>query len=144
MNMTNIPIGVKIHPIALLSVVDHHERTVGNKKKKRAVGVLLGENVNGVLEVTNSYAVPFDELRSKKGVWFFDHNYHEAMYDMFKKINIKEKVLGWYATGKTFLKHDIWINELFAKYTSNPVLIIIDVEGKNSIELPTKAFYSDL
>lgn len=64
MNNTEIPIGVKIHPIALLSVVDHHERTVGNKKNKRGVGVLLGENVNGVLEVTNSYAVPFDEFHS--------------------------------------------------------------------------------
>ena len=43
------PIGVKMHPIALLGVVDHFERTVGNKPKKRAVGALLGENNKGVL-----------------------------------------------------------------------------------------------
>lgn len=56
-----LPIGVKVHPIALLSIVDHHERTVGDKKNKRALGVLLGENVKGVYEITNSYALPFDE-----------------------------------------------------------------------------------
>lgn len=55
------PLGVKVHPIVLLSIVDHHERTVGSKKNKRALGVLLGENINGIYEVTNSYALPFDE-----------------------------------------------------------------------------------
>ena len=42
------PIGVKIHPIALLSIVDHHERSVGIKMNKWAVGVLLGESKNGI------------------------------------------------------------------------------------------------
>jgi hypothetical protein len=44
-----------------LSVVDHFERAVGNKKNKRVVGALLGENINGVYELTNAYALPFDE-----------------------------------------------------------------------------------
>jgi len=30
-------------------------------------------------------------------IWFLDHSYHEAMYAMFKKINAKELVVGWYA-----------------------------------------------
>lgn len=134
------PLGVKVHPIVLLSVVDHHERTVGHKVHKRAMGVLLGENVHGVYEITNSYALPFDE--SKNGVWFADHNYHEEMYEMVRKINIKEKVLGWYITGSTFKDHDIEINELFARYCDHPVLIVVNVKGKNPVELPTKAFFS--
>lgn len=91
-----------MHPIALLSIVDHHERTVGSKKNKRALGVLLGENIDGIYEITNSYALPFDESAQKFGVWFADHNYHEEMFAMFKKINMKENVLGWYVTGSTF------------------------------------------
>ncbi len=137
------PLGVKMHPIALLSVVDHHERTVGIKKNKRAVGVLLGENNKGIYDITNSYAIPFDENSTKEGIWFLDHNYHETMFAMFKKINIKEKVLGWYVTGSTFKKHDIEINEIFANYTPHPVLIVVDVKGKNPVELPTKAFFSE-
>lgn len=62
---------------------------------------------------------------------------------MFKKINIKEKVLGWYVTGSTFKSHDIEINELFADYAKNPVLIVVNVKSKNPVELPTKAFFSE-
>lgn len=58
----DIPLAVKMHPIPLLSIVDHYERTVGNKRNKRVVGALLGEIVNGVYEMTNSYAIPFDEI----------------------------------------------------------------------------------
>lgn len=136
------PIGVKMHPIALLSIVDHHERAVGNKKKKRALGALLGENVNGVFEITNSYALPFTE-KEGQGIYVLDHNYHEIMFAMFKKINIKEKFLGWYTTGTTFKKNDLEINEIFSEYTKDPVLIVVDVKGKNSLELPTKAFVSE-
>ena len=72
------PIGAKLHPIALLSIVDHHERTVGNKLNKRALGVLLGESNRGVYDITNAYAIPFEEEHKKEGVWFLDHDYHET------------------------------------------------------------------
>lgn len=36
------------------------------------------------------YSVPFEEDEKDSSVWFLDHNYHEAMYDMFKKVNGKE------------------------------------------------------
>jgi 26S proteasome regulatory subunit N8 len=71
-----------------------------------------------------------------------DHNYHEAMFAMFKKINIKEKVLGWYVTGSSFKDHDIETNEIWAQYTKHPVLITIDVRSQKEFELPTKAFFS--
>ena len=47
---------VVVHPLVLLSVVDHFNRMgkVGNVK--RTVGVLLGANRQGVLDVSNSYA----------------------------------------------------------------------------------------
>jgi 26S proteasome regulatory subunit N8 len=31
--------------------------------------------------------VPFDEEDKDKDVWFFDHEYLENMYAMFKKVN---------------------------------------------------------
>ena len=68
---------IKVHPIALLSVVDHYGRSVGNKKK-RALGVMLGEEKDDVVEITNCYALPFDE--NGEGVWYVDHNYHETMF----------------------------------------------------------------
>jgi 26S proteasome regulatory subunit N8 len=136
------PLGVKIHPIALLSIVDHFERTVGAKKNKRALGVLLGEDNNGIFDVTNSYAIPFDEDPKMEGVFYLDHNYHETMFNMFKKINIKEQVLGWYVTGSSFKPHDLEINEIFSGYNKKSILITCDVNSKKEFDLPTKAFYA--
>jgi hypothetical protein len=32
-------------------------------------------------------AVPFEEDEKDPSIWFLDHNYHETMFDMFKRIN---------------------------------------------------------
>ena len=50
---------VVVHPLVLLSVVDHFNRMgkVGNVK--RVCGVLLGANKQGQLDVSNSFAGKF-------------------------------------------------------------------------------------
>lgn len=49
------PSHVVVHPLVLLSIVDHYRRSAINTKK-RTVGVLLG-NWNGqTVNITNSYA----------------------------------------------------------------------------------------
>ncbi|KAJ1845219.1 proteasome regulatory particle subunit, partial [Coemansia sp. RSA 486] len=74
-------------------------------------------------------------------VWFLDHNYVETMRDMFKKINAKEKVIGWYHNGPKLRSSDLQINELFKRYTPNPVLVVVDVQPKE-IGLPTDAYFA--
>ena len=32
-------------------------------------------------------SVPFEEDDKDPSIWFLDHNYHEAMFSMFKRIN---------------------------------------------------------
>lgn len=46
---------VVLHPLVLLSVVDHYNR-VAKDTKKRVLGVLLGEYCKGQIDVTNSFA----------------------------------------------------------------------------------------
>lgn len=74
-------------------------------------------------------------------MWFLDHIYVEEMNDMFKKINAKEKLIGWYHSGPKLKAADLEINELFKKYTPDPLLIIIDVEPKES-GVPTDAYFA--
>lgn len=130
---------VVVHPLVLLSVVDHFNRMgrVGNVK--RVVGVLLGSNRQGVLDVCNSFAVPFDEDDKDRSVWFLDHDYLENMATMFKKVNAREKVVGWYHTGPKLHQNDVAINELLRKYCPNSVLVIIDAKPKD-LGLPTEAY----
>jgi 26S proteasome regulatory subunit N8 len=89
----------------------------------------LGEyGDKGVLEVTNCYAVPFEEDLQEPDVWFFDHIYHEEMFSMMRKINGKEKIIGWYSTGPNSKKNDIQINEIMRRYNTLPVFVIIKVQ----------------
>ena len=51
---------VTMHPLVLLSAADHYHR-VARGTRKRVVGVLLGMVSKGVVDCTNSFAVPFEE-----------------------------------------------------------------------------------
>ncbi|CAI5520841.1 unnamed protein product [Closterium sp. Naga37s-1] len=129
---------VVVHPLVLLSIVDHYNR-VAKDTHKRVLGVLLGETARGRIDVTNSYAVPFEEDDKDASIWFLDHNYHEAMFAMFKKINAKERVVGWYSTGPKIRESDLDIQELFYNYCSDPVLVIIDVQPRE-LAIPSQAY----
>jgi len=131
---------VVIHPIVLLSVVDHYNR-VAKGTTKRVIGTLLGEIYDLKIHVTNCFAVPFEEDAKDPQVWFLDHNFHENMFAMFKKVNQKERMVGWYSTGPKIKPSDLSIHELFRRYTPEPLLCIMDVNPKD-IELPMECYYS--
>jgi 26S proteasome regulatory subunit N8 len=121
-----------------LSTVDHYYR-VAKDTKKRVVGILLGTISKGQIDVTNSYAVPFEEDEKNPHIWFLDHNYHEHMWAMFKKVNARERVIGWYSTGPKIRPNDIEIHQLLKRYTPNPAFVIIDVQPTEA-GIPTKAY----
>uniref|UniRef100_A0A6M2E9L3 MPN domain-containing protein n=1 Tax=Populus davidiana TaxID=266767 RepID=A0A6M2E9L3_9ROSI len=131
---------VVVHPLVLLSIVDNYNR-VAKDTRKRVVGVLLGSSFKGTVDATNSYAVPFEEDDKDPRIWFLDHNYHESMFSMFKRINAKEHVVGWYSTGPKLRENDLEIHGLFNDYVPNPVLVIIDVQPEE-LGIPTKAYYA--
>jgi len=91
------------------------------------------------LDIANSFAIPFDEDDKDKAVWFLDHEYLENMYNMFRKVNAKERVVGWYHTGPKLHQNDILINDLIRKYCPNSVLVIIDPQPTR-VGLPTEAY----
>ncbi|PVV01136.1 hypothetical protein BB560_004454 [Smittium megazygosporum] len=136
---------VIIHPLVLLSVVDHYNRMAKNTKK-RVVGVLLGQVYGNVVNVANSFAVPFEEEFDKltnSNVWFLDHNYVETMCHMFKKVNVKETLVGWYHSGPKLNESDLLINDVFKKFVPDPVLVVVNVNLQSqNVGLPTNAYFS--
>jgi len=132
---------VVVHPLVLLSAVDHYSRITTQSTNQRVVGVLLGSVYKGRVEVTNSYAVPFEEDAKNPAIWFLDHNYHETMWAMMRKVNASEKILGWYSTGPKIRTADLDIHELFRRYHPNPIFVIIDV-NPTEVGIPTKAYVS--
>ncbi|CAF1118711.1 unnamed protein product [Adineta steineri] len=130
---------VIVHPLVLLSVVDHFNRMGKIGNSQRVCGVLLGSLKNKILDVSNSFALPFDEEEKEKEVWFLDHEYLENMYTMFRKVNARERIVGWYHTGPKLHRNDISINELIREYHPDSVLVIIDAKPKD-LGLPTEAY----
>lgn len=63
------------------------------------------------------------------------------MREMFKKVNAREKLIGWYHSGPKLRASDLEINELFKRYTPNPLLVIVDVQPKE-VGVPTDAYFA--
>lgn len=61
---------------------------------------------------------------------------------MFRKINAKEKIVGWYSSGPKIKKNDIEIHEKFMEYNTNPVFCIIKVHEAETLGIPTEAYVS--
>mmetsp|Transcript_7192 Transcript_7192/g.19555 ORF Transcript_7192/g.19555 Transcript_7192/m.19555 type:complete len:342 (+) Transcript_7192:40-1065(+) len=134
------PKNVVVHPIVLLSAVDHYNR-VARDTKRRVVGILLGEIYKGTYDVTASFAVPFEEDEKDPSIFFLDHNFLENMHGMFKKVNAREKIIGWYSTGPRIRPGDIEIDKLIRRYTPTPAYVIIDVKPV-SMKIPTTAYFA--
>ncbi|KAK9800760.1 hypothetical protein WJX73_008123 [Symbiochloris irregularis] len=135
-----VPESAVVHPLVLLSVVDHYNR-VARDTRKRVVGILLGEASKGVVQVTNSFAVPFEEDDRDPKIWFLDHSYVDSMARMFKKVNAREKIVGWYSTGPRLREADLSITDLLSIFAETPLLVICEVEPKD-MGLPTTAYYA--
>ncbi|KAL9704832.1 hypothetical protein quinque_008350 [Culex quinquefasciatus] len=73
---------VIVHLLVLLSVVDHF--------KRKLLGCWRSKSV---LDVSNSFAVPFDEDNKDKSV------------------NVRERLVGWNHTGPKLCQNEISINE---------------------------------
>jgi len=76
---------VIVHPLVLLSVSDHFQR-IAETSKRRVVGVLLGtswlDDGKLVVDLSNTFAIPFEEEPNNPRIWFFDKDYLEATYEM--------------------------------------------------------------
>ncbi|KAF9262574.1 Mov34-domain-containing protein [Marasmius fiardii PR-910] len=132
---------VIVHPLVLLSVADHHARAGSRNSNKRVIGVLLGQDNGKTINVANSFGIPFEEDEKDSKTWFLDHNYIEGMYEMFKKVNAKERMIGWYHTGPKLRASDQEINDLFKRYIARPVMVIVDVRPE-TVGIPTDAYFA--
>ncbi|KAG8934226.1 proteasome regulatory particle subunit [Tulasnella sp. 417] len=132
---------VAVHPLVLLSVADHHARSAARSSNKRVVGILLGQDNGKTVNVANSFAVPFEEDDKDPKTWFLDHDYIEGMWGMFKKVNARERPVGWYHTGPKMRASDQEINELFKKFIPRPVMVIVDVR-EDTVGIPTDAYFA--
>lgn len=124
---------IVVHPLVLLSILDHYTRM----DSPRVAGLILGSGEEEV-HITNSFAVPFEEDENENA-WFFDTSFQQNMFELFKKIHSNEKILGWYHSGTNLHKNDSEITASLLNLVPNPVLLIVDIHSEKN-GFPIKVF----
>jgi len=121
MNSGAANLTVKIHPVVLFAIIDSYERR--NDSQHRVIGTLLGIHEKGAVEVTNCLCIPHNESEDEVAV---DMEFAKAMYELHKKVNPSEVIVGWYATGADVTSHSVLIHDYYSRETNNPVHLTVD------------------
>ena len=79
-----------------------------------------------------------------QAVFYLDHNYLENMLLMFRKVNAKERIVGFYSTGPQIRPNDLRIHSMLTRFLPKgtiapPVFCIIDVRPHQK-SIPTTAY----
>lgn len=79
-----------------------------------------------------------------QAVFYLDHNYLENMLAMFRKVNAKERIVGFYSTGPQIRPNDLRIHSMLTRFIPKgtitpPVFCIIDVRPHRK-SIPTTAY----
>jgi 26S proteasome regulatory subunit N8 len=69
--------------------------------------------------LTNSHSTL--PLLNHQAVFYLDHNYLESMLTMFRKVNAKERVVGFYSTGPSIRPNDLRIHDIVQRYGKSAV-----------------------
>ncbi|XP_060571212.1 eukaryotic translation initiation factor 3 subunit F-like [Ruditapes philippinarum] len=126
----------RIHPVVLFTIVDSYERR--NEDARRVIGTLLGTHDKGVVEVTNAFAVPHNESEDEVAA---DLEYARNMFELHKKVNPSEVIVGWYSTGADVSEHSLLIHEYYSREAKNPVHLTVDTTLRGN-KMGIKAFVS--
>jgi len=127
---------VVVHPTVLFSIVDAFERRP--EEARRVIGTLLGSIEKGGyhVEVTNCFAVPHNESQDEVAV---DMEFAKNMFELHKKVQPNEVIVGWYATGSDVTEHSVLIHEYYSREAKNPVHLTLDTTLKGN-HMGLKAF----
>lgn len=79
-----------------------------------------------------------------QAVFYLDHNFLEKMLSMFRKVNMKERVVGFYSTGPSIRPNDLRIHDIVERYIpagsmTSSIFCIIDIRPDRQ-DLPITAY----
>ncbi|XP_053608683.1 eukaryotic translation initiation factor 3 subunit F [Plodia interpunctella] len=114
-------LAVKVHPVVLFQIVDAYERR--NADSHRVIGTLLGTSDKGVVEVTNCFCVPHKEHADQVEA---ELNYALDVYELNRRVNASESIVGWWATGNEVTNHSSVIHEYYSRECREPVHLTVD------------------
>lgn len=123
---TSLP-KIKVHATVVFSILNNFTRR--SPRDSRVIGTLLGEVKDGVVHVTDCFAVPFTEKVDELLVTI-DQKYHKSMYAFHLRNNRRETIVGWYTTtteqGQFLNDNSSLINNFYRTECERPVHLVVD------------------
>ncbi|KAK9723011.1 hypothetical protein K7432_002261 [Basidiobolus ranarum] len=109
---TSSSVSVTVNPIVFFSILDHYLRR--NENQDRVIGTLLGvrSEDGSEVQIRNCFPVPHDETQDQVAV---DMEYHRTMYELHQRVNPKEVIVGWYATGGALNSYSALIQDFYSR-----------------------------
>lgn len=83
----------------------------------------LGTQDKGIVEVTNCFCVPHKEYEDQVEA---ELSYASDVYDLNRRVNSSESIVGWWATGQEVTNHSSVIHEYYSRECNNPVHVTLD------------------
>jgi len=136
---------IKLHPLVVMTIADHHAREKVQNKRDRVFGVLFGQQVGRVVSIYESLEISFElDLKasppSAKG-----HPNLEADMKLFKECYPTYECLGWYSTGTRIDPHDTLLHAFMMTLNERPLYLIMDPSvGEDARELPIHIFTEEI
>jgi translation initiation factor 3 subunit F len=125
-----------VHPVVLVAIVDSYERR--NEDARRVIGTLLGNCDKGTVEITNCFTVPHNESEDEVAI---DIEFAKNQFELHKKVNASEVIVGWYSTGSDVTEHSVLIHEYYSRECKNPLHLTIDT-SLSKAKMAMKAYTS--
>lgn len=82
-----------------------------------------GSADKGVVEVTNCFCVPHKEYDDQVEA---ELSYAMDVYELNRRVNSNENIVGWWATGHEVTNHSSVIHEYYSRECNNPVHLTLD------------------
>lgn len=118
---------IKVHATVICSILHNFMRRT--PRDSRVIGTLLGEVKDGVVTVSECFAVPFTEKLDELYV-AIDQKYHKHMYAFHRRNNKKEVIVGWYTTttanGQCIIDNSSLVHDFYSSECANPVHLVVD------------------
>ncbi|KAJ1983567.1 hypothetical protein H4R33_004705 [Dimargaris cristalligena] len=112
-------------PLVFFAILDHFLRR--NENQDRVIGTLLGapSDDNKSIEITNCFPVPHYETEDQVEV---DMEHHHTMLELHQRVNPKEVIVGWYATGSGLNSYSALIQDYYNREVGvgNAVHLVLD------------------
>jgi len=120
-------LSVRVHPVVLFNIIQAFERR--NVDQSRVIGTLLGNHdKSGNVEITNSFVVQHREANGEVAI---DIEVAKELFELYRKVNSSENIVGWFATGESSSNPDVneysvLIHDYYSRETATPVHLTVN------------------